>query len=327
LPPRPIDSRESFAHTEAMPTRAKRGEVILTARVMREWPLPLPAEGGDKEKRGRVLIVGGAPEMPGAAILAATAALRAGAGKLRIATCRSIAPFVAIAVPEARVFALPETRSGSIAASAAAQVAEAPDEVDAAVFGPGLVGEAAVEKLMKNVLPRLSRPIIVLDAAALAFLKDAPHGLGEAGAAAILTPHAGEMASLLGADKEEITRDPAAFARLAADRFKAVVSLKGEETHTATPRGETYVNRAGNVGLATSGSGDTLSGIIAGLAARGAEPHQAAAWATYLHGRAGERLAKKVGPLGFLARELLGEIPPLMAEMARAPRRGSRAGR
>jgi NAD(P)H-hydrate repair Nnr-like enzyme with NAD(P)H-hydrate dehydratase domain len=94
-----------------------------------------------------------------------------------------------------------------------------------------------------------------------------------------------------------------------------VIALKGRETFIAAPTGKTYSNRAGNVGLATSGSGDTLSGIIAGLAARGAEPLQAAVWGVYLHARAGDRLARRMGRLGFLARELLAEIPALMSEL------------
>jgi ADP-dependent NAD(P)H-hydrate dehydratase len=94
--------------------------------------------------------------------------------------------------------------------------------------------------------------------------------------------------------------------------------LKGRETFVASPGGETYVNRAGSVGLATSGSGDVLAGVIAGLVARGAEPARAAAWGVHLHALAGERLARRVGPLGFLARELPAEIPPLMAELSRA---------
>jgi len=98
--------------------------------------------------------------------------------------------------------------------------------------------------------------------------------------------------------------------------------LKGAETHIAGPSGEVYCNRSGNVGLATSGSGDTLSGIIAGLAARGADALQAAVWGVYLHGSAGDRLARRVGPLGFLARELLAEIPAVMFALSRA-RRGA----
>jgi ADP-dependent NAD(P)H-hydrate dehydratase len=132
----------------------------------------------------------------------------------------------------------------------------------------------------------------------------------------VVTPHAGEMASCLKAEKTEVAGDPAATARRAAELFRCVVALKGAETVIALPDGECYRNRAGNVGLATSGSGDTLGGIVAGLAARGAAPVQAAVWGVHLHARAGDRLARRIGPLGFLARELLDEIPGLMAKLS-----------
>src|SRR5205814_1158949 len=135
------------------------------------------------------------------------------------------------------------------------------------------------------------------------------------GGRAVLTPHAGEMAGMLGVAKPSVEASRAGTARAAAERFGAVVALKGAETFVAGPGGELFCNRAGNVGLATSGSGDALAGILAGLAARGAEPLQAAVWAVHLHARAGDRLAARMGGLGYLARELLDEVPPLMAEL------------
>jgi hydroxyethylthiazole kinase-like uncharacterized protein yjeF len=253
--------------------------------------------------------------MPGAIILAATAALRAGAGKLRICTGRSIAQLVAAAVPEARVISLPETRAGGISASAASQIIENVEGAQSVLIGPGMIDESAIERLMKRVLPRIERATLILDAGALAFLSRAPQSLHEFHDRAAITPHAGEMASLRGIDKSAVASEPAIKAQEAARDLGAVVALKGRETFIAAPDGETYCNRAGNVGLATSGSGDTLGGIIAGLAARGAEPLHAAVWGVYLHARAGDRLAKRMGQLGFLARELLAEIPALMSEL------------
>jgi hydroxyethylthiazole kinase-like uncharacterized protein yjeF len=263
-----------------------------------------------------VLIVGGAAEMPGAVILAATATLRAGAGKLQIATCRSIAQVVAAAVPEARVFALPETKTGAIAANASVEIAALAKEVNAALIGPGMIDEKAVARLMKAVLPRMKGATLVLDAAALSCFKDSPQYLAKLDCAPTLTPHAGEMAKLLGLTKDAVTRDPLGTARSAAVSLRAVVALKGAETFiTAYRASKTYCNRAGNVGLATSGSGDVLSGIIAGLIARGAPPLQAAVWGVYLHARSGEKLAKRMGRLGYLARELAAEVPALMSEL------------
>jgi NAD(P)H-hydrate repair Nnr-like enzyme with NAD(P)H-hydrate dehydratase domain len=123
------------------------------------------------------------------------------------------------------------------------------------------------------------------------------------------------MASLLGIPKERIEREPAAVAIDAARRFGAVVALKGAESWIATPDGPLYHYTGGTVGLATSGSGDTLAGVIAGLAARGASPTTAAVWGVYLHGAAGRALARRMGRVGFLARELLDEIPPLLRRL------------
>lgn len=286
---------------------------LLTAEFLRrEWPLPQPSEGGDKEERGRVLVVGGSVEMPGAVILAATAALRAGAGKLRIAVPKSIAPLVAQSVPEGRVFALGETKTGAISPRASRKIAEEACKVQALLIGPGMIDSRAVKSLMMSLLPQVERPTVVLDAEALSCFADAPRFLDRVRCSTILTPHAEEMAGMTGCSEEEIEQSREETAIEAAGKFRAVLVLKGRETLIASPDRELYVNRAGNVGLATSGSGDVLSGIITGLAARGAQPLQAAAWGVHLHARAGERLAEARGPLGYLARELSAEIPSLM---------------
>jgi ADP-dependent NAD(P)H-hydrate dehydratase len=294
----------------------------LTPALLRRLALPRPAAAGDKEHRGRVLIVGGAPSMPGAVILAATAALRAGAGKLQIAAPASIATAVGVAVPEALVVALPETREGAIAPSAAATLVARANDVQALLVGPGLVGGEAVARLLARVLPRVDGPAVVLDAEAFWFLSAHHDGLRALRPEAILTPHAGEMATLLGVPKDEVNGAQAEVALRAARAFGAVVALKGAETYIAAPApgAPLFRNRTGNVGLATSGSGDTLSGVVAGLAARGASPQQAAAWAVYLHGSAGDRLARRIGDLGFLARELLDEIPVVMQRLSGPPR-------
>jgi hydroxyethylthiazole kinase-like uncharacterized protein yjeF len=279
-------------------------------------PLPQPDEEGDKEERGRVLIVGGAVEMPGAVILAATAALRAGAGKLQIATCRSIARAVAVAVPEARVFALSETRAGAVAVSGADEISRRAREVNAVLIGPGLTDQGAAARLVRKVLPRIGKAVVVLDAVALSCFTETPKCLHDLDCKAVLTPHAGEMATMLGMDKSEVMRDPLKTAREAARNLRAVVALKGAETHiVAHGVSQSYCNRAGNVGLATSGSGDTLSGLITGLSARGATPLQATVWGVYLHACAGDALAKRMGRLGYLARELGAEVPALMSKL------------
>jgi ADP-dependent NAD(P)H-hydrate dehydratase len=170
--------------------------------------------------------------------------------------------------------------------------------------------------LMQELLPRIQPPMLVLDAAALTHLAETPQSLHRLSERVAITPHPGEMAQIMGIDKAVVIRDQLKIARQAADQLQAVVALKGRETFITAPGADTYCNQKGNVGLATSGAGDVLAGIIAGLAARGASPQQSVVWGVFLHARAGDRLARKIGPLGFLARELSGEIPRLMGELA-----------
>jgi hydroxyethylthiazole kinase-like uncharacterized protein yjeF len=289
----------------------------IDARLLRRWRLPEPDASGDKRDRGLVVCVGGAPELPGAIILAATAALRAGAGGVRIGTLAGIAQAVGVAVPEALVFGLRETRAGGIAPSAAETIAQRAEPARTVLIGPGIADARATRGLVGGVLRRLRGPeAVVLDAGALDGLRDQPDLARGCSAAVVLTPHAGETARLLGVDKAEVEAEPLAAAREAARRFGAVVVLKGAETLVVEPGGLAHVYQQGRVGLATSGSGDTLAGVIAGLAARGPSAVQAAVWGVYLHGEAGNRLNASVGQVGFLARELLAEVPRVMASLA-----------
>ncbi|WP_247887262.1 NAD(P)H-hydrate dehydratase [Azospirillum sp. SYSU D00513] len=295
-------------------------ESRVTAELLRGMPLPQPDERGDKEQRGRVLAVGGSVEVPGGALLAGLGALRAGAGKLQVATCRSVAPHLGLALPECRAVGLPETEAGGIAPEAAGTVIEGGARCGALLIGPGMMDQPAVEKLTARVLEGLEPggegPAIVLDAAALIGLGETPERTRRHAGRIVVTPHAGEMAGLLGIGKDEVNDDPRGTALRAAERLGAVVALKGSTTWIASPEGKAWSYSGGCVGLATSGSGDTLAGIVAGLLARGATPLEAAAWGVYLHGEAGNRLTAKVAPLGFLARELLAEVPCIMAEFA-----------
>jgi len=298
--------------------RSSRARDIDRA-LLRRMALPQPDESSDKNARGRVLAVGGAAETPGAILLAGIAALRAGAGKLQLATVRSAAVTLGVAVPEALVVALPESRSGEIAGTAAVkELRERVKKIDALLLGPGMTSERAAHALVRALVPALGdEATLVLDAAAVTALGGDDDALLDLHGRAVMTPHAGEMAGLLGVEQDDVEDDPPGCAIAAAAGFGAVVALKGPESWIAEPDGTLYRYNGGSVGLATSGSGDTLAGIVAGLAARGATPVQAAVWGVYLHGAAGDALTKRVGRIGFLARELLAEIPRLMTELGR----------
>ena len=291
--------------------------VEVDGECLRRWPLPQPDDDGDKEERGRVLIIAGAREMPGAVILAANAALHAGAGKLTVATAASVAKLVAVMLPEARVIALPETAAGGVAEGAIECVREPFSRVDAVLIGPGMQDETAVCEFCGQVIANLSLPVLVLDAAALSVVRQSSQGPVFL-SPTILTPHAGELAHLTGRSKDQVAAQPAKLAVSASRQWNAVVALKGATTFIANPAGSLWRHKGGNVGLAISGSGDVLAGIVAGLASRGASAEQAAVWGVALHALAGERLASRTGPLGYLARDLSAEVPALMHRFAQS---------
>jgi ADP-dependent NAD(P)H-hydrate dehydratase len=295
-----------------------RAPIAVTRALLRRMPLPQPGDDDDKDDRGRVLVIGGSTQVAGAVLLAGVAALRSGAGKLQLATVTSAAPVLGMAVPEALVIGLRASRTGEIAGKHAhAALADHVGNMNAVLVGPGMSSDRSAHALLAPLVRRLGDgATLVLDAAAITALAHHESMLRPLGSRAVLTPHAGEMASLLGVEKREVERDSGNIARLAAQRFSAVVALKGAETYVAEPEGALYRYTGGSVGLATSGSGDTLAGIIAGLAARGASPVQAAVWGAYLHGAAGRALERRLGPIGFLARELLAELPPLLRRLA-----------
>ena len=286
--------------------------VEIDARLLRDWPLPEPGGDADKEDRGSTLVIAGSSETPGAATLAARAALRAGAGKLAVATAASVAGGMALALAEARVIALPESGLGGPAPDGLAKIEARLARVDAVLVGPGLQDAAATRAFTRRLLKRTSRAQIVLDALAMEVVFD----VRRFERAPLLTPHAGEMAHLTGLAKEDVHAEPERCAREAALRWNAVVALKGATTYIATPDGDCWSHASSQAGLGTSGSGDVLAGLIVGLAARGAPLAQAAAWAVALHARAGRVLAERLGPIGYLAGELAAEIPGLMHKIA-----------
>ncbi|WP_075293206.1 NAD(P)H-hydrate dehydratase [Pararhizobium arenae] len=285
----------------------------IDAHLLANLPLPLPAEGG-KEERGRVCLVGGSREVPGAILLGALGALRAGAGKLQIATVESRAAALAIAMPEALVIGFPETSAGGLDSRRFASMASRWSSSHAVLVGPGMVEECDSHEILKCILDNCGEAVIVVDAGALPQITDLGVRLHRLAGRVIITPHSGEMANLLGVQKEVVEADPTSAALSLTEKFGLVVIMKGSKTVVTAPEGM-WRYEGGGVGLATSGSGDVLAGVVAGLAARGAKPVVAAIWGVFLHGEAGCQLSIKVGPLGFLAREIPDLVPKLMSEV------------
>lgn len=286
---------------------------VVTPATLRDWKLPEPGAG--KEARGHLLVIGGTASTPGAVALAGEAALRAGAGKLQIATPGPGAAALAVSVPEALVAVLPENARGSIDITAADQLASYASGPDALLIGSGFVDPEDSDGLLAAFAAELDTPLVV-DALGSAFLTSHPEGLTHLGGRAVLTVNRKELAITADRDPDEVDRDPVSVACEVAERSQVVVLVGGTSKHVVTPDGRCWVIEGGGPGLGVSGSGDVQAGIVSGLLARGAEPAQAAVWGGYLHARSGERLAGAVGVVGYLARELPAQVPAVLGELA-----------
>ena len=272
----------------------------VDAEFLRRWPLPEP--GGSKRSRGTVVVVGGAARSPGAVLLAGRAALRVGAGRLTLAIGASTSTAAAVGFPESGVIPLSESGAGSVRGSSVSRAAAELCAADAILVGPGLDDIAETRRMLRRVCRIIGRgtgPTLIVDAFALGALA----GMGRLGAGdRILTPNSEEAELLLGRRLDEVGDGVLAIAQ----RYRAVVTCHG---WVAEPGGRLLRIEAGNPGLGTSGSGDVLAGAIAGLAARGCDPFQAAVWGTYLHMAAGDALARAIAPVGFLAGEIADRLP------------------
>lgn len=284
----------------------------ITPSLLRSWPLPPP--DGDKESRGRVLVVGGTAHTPGAVLLAGEAVLRAGAGKLQIATAEPVAAALAVAVPEALVVPVKTSRAGNLAATSASQLLDLADGTDAVVIGSGFSDAEATLELLHELVPELRGPL-VLDAVASSYLGDAGGPVDHLDGRCVLSANPGEVAQTLGVDEEEVDQDPQAAATALAARSGVIVLCGGRSKTVAAPDGRLWSSETGGPGLGVSGSGDVQAGLIGGLLGRGAKPAQAAVWGAHLHGSAGDVLAVRVGAVGFLARDIAPCVPALLEEL------------
>lgn len=292
-----------------MPAESAR---VVTPALLRELPLPEP--GADKNANGRLLVVGGCVRSPGAVRLSGEAALRSGAGKVSLATVEPVLAGLGPLVPEAALVPLPTDGAGAIDLEEVDRVVAETDGADVVLAGPGLMDTEHAVTLLTRLVRDLDA-VLVVDGLASAFLTQDPGGLHHLGGRAVLTANPVELARTAHLAVEDVERDPAAAAVRVARECRVVVVCGGTAKHIATPGGETWLVEGGSRGLAASGSGDVHSGIVAGLLARGADPVRAAVWGAYVHARCGERLAASIGTVGFLARELPGEIPAVLREL------------
>ena len=281
----------------------------LTPAELRRHPLP-PVVEGDKYVHGRLLVIAGTRDIAGSAMITATAAMRAGSGKVTIATVDSAAAGLRMAVPEAMVLGFAQARDGGLARSTIDQLGKLAEDYDAVVAGPGMKPNPVVTALAARLC--LAGSPIALDAALLRGLAPAAKAARAADIPPILLPNMGEMAALLDCSEEEAEADQIGCGREAARRYQSIVLAKGVESLIVAPDGSAWRYGGGGAGLGVSGSGDTLAGIVGGLLARGAQPLAALLWGVWLHGEAGRALSKKVGPVGYLARDISAEVPALL---------------
>ncbi len=284
---------------------------LVTPELLRGWPLPDPS--GSKKSRGQVVVVGGAAATPGGVALAGLASLRVGAGRVQLAVASSVAPALASSFPEAAVLALPETSNGSVSGGRAAEaLQDSVASADAVLIGPGLDDADESAALLVGLLPHVAQDAgLVLDAFALGALSQSEEIaalLSRRDQPPVLTPNSQELRLLAGRRDDPEADDAIGVASHYACCVTSMSIIAGTD-------GRSWRIPQGHPGLATAGSGDVLSGLVVGVLARGAEVEQATCWATYLHATSGERLSSAIGGVGFLARELVDQVPPVLAEL------------
>jgi NAD(P)H-hydrate epimerase len=271
---------------------------------------------GNKATFGKVLVVAGRRNMAGAAFFAAMAAMRTGAGMVKVLTAEENRKIIQTKIPEAMLETYGNTPAPENCAEALAGLKKSLRWADAVACGPGIGTDAIAKAMTEEILKSSSLPL-VLDADALNCLEGDLSLLKKYRGKCIVTPHPGEMSRLIGESTQDVIRDRLATALSFAKQTKTCCVLKDARTFTAGPDGTVYLNTTGNDGMATAGSGDVLTGITAAVLARGTEFVRAAALAVCLHGRAGDIAAEKKGKPGLMASDIIDGIRTAIPEGSR----------
>jgi len=279
---------------------------MIAAGDARRYLPPRP-RASHKGVYGHVLIVAGAAGYAGAAILAARAAVRSGAGLVTVLTPECVAPVVAASVPEAMVHAGRQTDSGSLSGEALVRWGRALETFDAILLGPGMTTHSGTQQLVHELLASWKRPL-VLDADALNVLEGNVDRLRGAAGPVVMTPHPGEMARMMGSTVEAVQARRFDVVREAAARLGGVLVLKGAGTVVGTAGQPLSVNLTGNPGMARGGMGDVLAGLLAGFVAQRVSPFDAARLAVFLHGRAADRVSWTSSQAGMCAGDVVDAL-------------------
>jgi hydroxyethylthiazole kinase-like uncharacterized protein yjeF len=281
---------------------------VITARDVGPLIGPRPAES-NKGNYGHVLIVGGSLGKAGAAAMAGISALRAGAGLSTVATAKSAFGTVAGFHPVLMTEPLPETDSGTISSSALDRIAELAKGKTVLAIGPGISRDPQTADLVRALVAQLQLPMVV-DADGLNAFEGRTNELTGNGRTLVITPHPGEMACLMGCTIADVQKDRLGVARQFAREHELIVVLKGHRTLAVQPDGEAWVNTTGNPGMATGGTGDILTGMVAGMIAQHSKnPFAGVLAAVHLHGLAGDVMREAVGEHSLVATDLLKGLP------------------
>ncbi|HHV94678.1 MAG TPA: NAD(P)H-hydrate dehydratase [Firmicutes bacterium] len=295
---------------------AGRGTVLEAPLVKKALPARPP--DGHKGTFGRLMILAGSPGMTGAAAMAAEAALRTGVGLVTVGVPQSLNDVLEVKLTEVMTLPLPETADRSLSIEALPVILEKMDGIDAVVIGPGLSRNASTGQLVEALLEQASCPVVLdADGLNLAAERKVLQKRTADSSPLVITPHPGEMGRLMDCSTAEVQADRVAAARRAAETFKCTTVLKGAGTVVAAAGGDFWVNTTGNVGMATGGTGDVLSGIIGALLAAGVEPTAAACGGVYVHGLAGDRAAGRKGTVALIAGDLIEALPEVWQAIER----------
>lgn len=287
-----------------------------------EWAralLPQRPPLANKGSFGRVLVVAGSINYIGAAYLACSGALRVGAGVVTLATTGRLQSILASKLTEVTYLPLPESRPGILSLEAARVIfRQLGQYYNVLLLGCGMGQSEAATRLIRTILLAKVKPplpSLVIDADALNILAITPGWWQRLAQDAILTPHPGELARMLGITTDEVQKDRLSIAKRVAAEWKKTIVLKGAYTVVAAPDGRTQVSSIANPGLASAGTGDVLAGAIAGLLAQGLSLFDAAACGVYLHGMAGEMVRERLGDAGMIASDLLVALPQVIKRL------------
>ncbi|GAW92520.1 NAD(P)H-hydrate dehydratase [Calderihabitans maritimus] len=303
----------------SIPNSLIEGQPLKHNLITEEWCrslLPRRKPWGHKGDFGHVFVIGGSPGMTGAVVLAGEAALRSGAGLVTVGVPRSLNPVIEEKLTEVMSKPLAETEGKVISVEALPQIEAFLEKVSVVAVGPGMSTDFAPVNMVRQLILRLSVPAVI-DADGLNALAGKVDILKEAKVPLVITPHPGEMARLTGMAVDEVQDNRVHVARKAAEEWGVVVVLKGAKTVVASPSGEIFINPSGNVGMATGGSGDVLTGVISGLIAQGMQVLEAAVVGTFIHGKAGDEAVQEKGRMGLVAGDIIDRLPEVLKGMER----------